>query len=97
MPHFLDQCIYVDLDYTGRNLKCIKEPSTAKCQELCKKTVECAKFSYITDKYNGEHGVAARGNCCLKPDIPSGLTKQPGVISGPKICPGERRNINQYL
>ena len=56
------------MDYNIANLvACSKEESMLKCQQKCQQTVECDKFSYVTDTYNGRFGTGARKNCCLKP------------------------------
>ena len=84
-----DECYFVDKDYYGGNINCVKQNTIADCQQLCQSTVGCAKFSYPTDKYNGTHGPAARKGCCLKHDIPIALVDEKDVISGPRVCHGK--------
>ena len=84
-----DPCYYYDQDYYGGDIKCVKQNSLTDCQQLCQNTDGCERFSYVTDKYNGKHGPAARRGCCLKKGYRLKLTKEVGVISGHKICYGE--------
>ena len=67
-------------------------PSAEKCQEYCKNTVGCAKYSY--HKANAMLGQSKVNNfgqrmfCLLFPDKPMNLIAESGTVSGPKICPG---------
>ena len=80
-------------DYFGSNLQdpCVKLQSATECQRLCQQTEICAKFSYVTDTYNGRLGVADVGDrkrCCLKPNISIPLRVELGITSGPRFCSG---------
>ena len=78
------------MDYNIANLgACSKEESMLKCQQKCQQSVECDKFSYVTDTYNGRFGTGARKNCCLKPPGAAELVEMEGVTSGPKNCPSK--------
>lgn len=80
-------CFFEHKDYHGSNLAgCVKQDSEAACQNLCKETKGCHKFSYVTSSYNGPYAPGARNNCCLKPAKFIPLTDQEGVTSGPKYC-----------
>ena len=84
----IDTCFLANKDYPGNNLKfgCTRKDSIMECQNLCQATQGCAKFSYVTDTYDGKHGTGARKNCCLKSYATMDLVDETGVISGPRSC-----------
>ena len=85
----IDICFLANKDYQGANLNsgCNKMDNVSECQNLCKVTQGCTKFSYITDTYSGVHGAGARKNCCLKSAATMDLVDEPDVTSGPRSCP----------
>ena len=88
-------CFLAHKDYDGENLNigCTKKGNVAECQNLCQDTQRCAKFSYIMDTYNGQHGTAARKNCCLKANVTMELIDMADVTSGPRFCPPGKSRI----
>ena len=87
-----------NIAYPGGDIKCIQEKSFSECEQLCKLSKKCAKFTYVTNNYIGtskfilnNFGKRRRRECCLKTDeevIQSFMQpkKLMGVISGPREC-----------
>ena len=72
------------MNYPGADIKCVERVSSAsECQQLCKQTDKCAKFSYLTDDFLD---ASARGRCCLKTDKVIAPEEIMGVISGSSEC-----------
>ena len=73
-----------------RNVSCDYQPpewkrnSPEECKELCRKTPNCYKFTWVKNAPNWKNGI---NRCCLKKrEEGMILTKGIGRISGPEDC-----------
>ena len=82
-----EPCFLIGKDFGGRNLLTAKKDSAKECQNFCQDHDECDQFSYITEAYNGEHGIIQRKTCILKSKADTVLVDVADIISGPKNCP----------
>ena len=73
----------INKDFYGGDFKSIKVKSESECQQLCKKTDKCTKFTYLNNHFPD---VKRRGECNLKTGKLIDPTDLNGVISGQKDC-----------
>ena len=70
----------------GASRSCQKTNTIQECQMLCQNTNGCKRFVYVTDAYNGDYGIGARGSCCLKDQTLPDYRDVQDVVTGPAQC-----------
>ena len=91
--YILGSCFSENKKYNGYNLynlSCDNQPidwkgnSPQECKELCRKTPECYKFTWVKNATKWKYGI---NRCCLKKKE-EGMILEEGVgrISGPEDC-----------
>ena len=79
-------CFQDNVDYIGRYVNSCSETITKTpqdCQLLCQDDPKCNFFVWIKD------GHRKQNQCCFKRNKMRKM-KRPGMISGPKYCPGNK-------
>ena len=80
-----EDCFDRGIDYNGFDLedgKYVSTESADACQTECKNNDRCKYWSWVPDYHN---------SCWLK-DGKGQTSQSPGIISGPKYCPGNYNN-----
>ena len=73
----------------GTTLTYAKKDSVRDCQKFCQQTVNCSKFTYIKDTYNGVFWPENRKLCALSQDSSMDVIDTDDFVSGPKQCPSK--------
>ena len=77
------ECFEADTNYKQNNLFYEIDDSARACQVRCQREIRCHAFTY---------GTRSR-RCYLKTEIGE-KEHFPGVISGPKFCPGSSKIVD---